>query len=73
MSGGLAVRYFHAAHANAVHTASMIKLKATCRFQNIILMNVIYINYTGIDMKIPANTDLFKSVYIRRKTGKNTS
>lgn len=29
-----------------------------------------YINYIGISMEIPANTDLFKSVHLRRKTEK---
>lgn len=56
-------------------------LKATCRYQNISLMNknnccVVWsvsdrhINYVGIIMKIPANADLFKSVYFKRKTEK---
>lgn len=29
-----------------------------------------HINYIGIIKKIPANTDLFKSVYFKRKTEK---
>lgn len=38
MFAGLTVQYFHA-HAYAAHTASMIFVKATCRFQNISLKN----------------------------------